>query len=173
MPNYDFSKLGKDTDAALAKEWGISKERVRQFRVKLKIAKYTKNNTEHNPKLIEILKKYEGQRIYASKINLELGFKYEKYNQQYILNVANVHSINVKFLSGEEHGYYGYKRKCRCAVCRAANNIALQMRKKYKTYISIKSVDYYVNYCFELYESDSSFAHSKFFDFMIKDLKKE
>lgn len=52
---YDFTLLGTTTDENLAKIWGISRERVRQFRKKRNVQKYKK------PLLIKIKK----EKIYA------------------------------------------------------------------------------------------------------------
>lgn len=170
---YDFSRLGKEKDAVLALEWGLSRERIRQFRKRLNLEKHGYVDRDIlNQNLIEFLKQNINKPITLIQIKSELKLNF-KLSISYVKKLANENNIKVIFKSEKryEHCFYSYRNGCRCLICKACNSVHAYLYYKHIKVI-YRDVEYYVNEYFDLYESDRSFGHKNFYKFMLDDIKK-
>jgi hypothetical protein len=171
---YDLSRLGKEKDIELAKEWGITRERVRQLRLKNNIDKFT-NNINYdfiNQKIFDYLEQNTNKIIKLKDICSLFNQKYYFITKKYVKDLAKLRKIEISFENDKNtnHGTVSHRRnRCRCLICKAC--LAVQAWLRNNNYeIKIMESDLFVNKYFDLYELDETFGHKKFYDFMIKEL---
>lgn len=177
---YNFDKLGNQSDASLAREWGISRERVRQFRKQKNIEKSNFFDRENiNKKIIEYLKQNKDKKItlYELKEYLCSFFNkmatYSYITKEYVKLLGEKYSIEVLFTTGVlfEHSYTSYRtNKCKCLICTACGSVLMWLYN-HKFEYHCQDVNYFVNKYFDLYELDTSKMHKNFYAFMINELK--
>lgn len=169
---YDFSKLGTQPDNVLSKSWGISRERIRQFRKKYSIPKYDKNyhlREERLEKIKTYLINNDNNIITLKSLSEELNISFCHLSVNYINELIKCLNLNIIFRNQKyfEHSSNTYaKGICRCQICIACRTVSMNLLNK-KIKCSVKVVDYVVNNFFDLYESDTAFGHKNFYKFLL------
>lgn len=169
---YDLTKLNYYSDSTLSKEWGITRERVRQIRLKFKINKFSLDLNKEE-KLVNCLK--ENGFINLTFLKKETSIRYyngKSLNLEVLQTIVDKHHLNLKLKQDQEHGYSGYVRGCKCDICRLSNNLrSLRFKKKLGKNLNIKQCDFYANEFYELYKLDDSYHKELFCEFIKEDLK--
>lgn len=113
-------RLGREPDGAIGKDYGVTRERVRQVREQLSISSNASRRralfTNEVPRLGK-----EPDYVIAREIG---------YSGPAVCNLRNRMGIPPYTRPVELHGYNAYVRGCRCVECKAAN--AQRMRVYYR-----------------------------------------
>lgn len=169
-----FFLLGKISDAELAKEVGVSRERIRQIRTKHNIPKFNLN-LEKEIILINYLKN-NVNLIDISDVRKNTGIT--EFNGKYLSLLdlkllAEKFNINCIFKCTPkcEHGLTPYQYGCRCDICRLSNCLKTYLIRHFSK-SSLKFINFISNEYITFYNDDKSRHKKLFFDFVKKEYEK-
>lgn len=179
---YDLSLFGKKPDNQIAKQYGISRERIRQIRVREGIPTYKPKSKQklNNQKLLKYLKKNKNNVKITDIRNLGIIYLNRTLiNKKFLIKYAKLNKINIIFAANRKykHGYTNSQYGCKCKICKLAKAIYQVFRVKIingiSYHISPIQSSYYANKYILKYKNDKSRKKTKFYGYLIKIIKKE